>query len=404
MKKFGAFLLLLSLAATGCTGSKQSGGDDDDDDDDDGDTLPGAASILHGPSAPTAFAATGEDVGPWLFGGTADGTWDVSPNQGRATLLALNFFGEEPGTSYEAPLTNCEFTWTRDGGSLTELLTCPFEVRVGTYIGMGVGVSTTFEVLIDDSTNGLFTDPSSATLLSAAPPAGGADFVDFVVPGPGGSGDRLDFQTYFTEPLVVGSGEQTSVTVNLVVDMTHTMQIDVIAGAPEFPTDFIPVPMFLFMTPGAVSKAAYYTGLGTAENVLEPGPPNTMRFFYSEPDVPAFVWSGGATAGCQDGTMASNAWNIDAATAPVGPNGPVAGGWLGLDSSGTLCWALPYNTGWSSYGAVFTMPEALVVGSSSQMSCQFGGSIPPPTSGENYSSGCPTINVTGSASLTLVAD
>jgi len=362
--------------------------------------LPGSANVLHGPSSPSgpAQAATGPNRA------AADGRWQVSPDRSRTTLLGVDFFGEAAGTDQASVFEDCIVSWDRGDAALSPLLTCDFTVPPGTYIGMSVGVSTTFEVLIDDAVNGLFTDPAAPSGLATVAPTGGAEFVDFVVPGPGGSGDRLDFHTYFTSPLVVTADEPGPIEINLVVDMTHTIEIDVAAGMPSFRSDFVPVPLFLFGTVAEVGKATFYTDLGTAANVLESFPPNTMRFFYGADDQPAFVWAGAATAGCQVGDTPSNAWNTSPSESPVQQDGSRTGGFLGLDGAGSLCWALPQDATWDTYATLFTMPEAGAVGSTSSMSCQRTGSVPDPTSGSSYASGCPIVAATGSATLTLVAD
>lgn len=364
-----------------------------------GEEVDGAAEVLHGPSGGSTAAVA---LPPPLH--AADGRWQVSPDQGTATLISINFFGAVAGTDTASVLEDCEFTWTRGDDALSSLLTCPFTIYPGTYIGLSVEASTTFRILIDDATNGLFTDPSSSTKLSTVAPAGGADFVDFVVPSPGGSGDQVGFQSYFTTPLVIEEAAD-PIGISLVVDMTHTMEVDVAGGVAEFRQDFTPVPLYLFGSAGEVGRATFYTGLGTADNTLEPALGfNTMRFFYTADQQPVFVWSGAATAGCQNGNMPSNAWSTSPDAAPAQPQGGRIGGYLGLDSTDTLCWALPADSTWDSYGTLFAMPEAASLGEVVTVSCDTGGNVPPPTSGANYTSGCPAFTPTGSGSLTLVAN
>lgn len=362
--------------------------------------MPGHANLLHGPSSSSAAAArrTGNAT-------VADGRWQVSADKGQAKVVALNFFGEQPGTDQQVDLADCMFSWTRGDPALQQLLSCPFEVPVGRYIGMSIGVNTTFRVLIDDPTNGLFTDATAAGKVATTEPAGGASYVDYVVPGPGGMGDRIDFETYFTTPLDVAEGSTPEVKV--VVDMTHTMEINVSGGNAAFRSDFVPVPAFIYGTTGTVAKAVFYSDLGTADNALEAPnfPPNTMRYFYSTASEPAFVWSGVATAGCQNGSQPSNAWNISATAAPVGEHGPVAGGNLGRDSAGALCFALPAGDDWSAtMGSLIEMPEATTIGATSVVSCQTSTAIPAPMSGNNYAAGCPMITSQHMATLTLVAN
>jgi hypothetical protein len=384
----------LTLAVAACGGGDDGGGGG-------GTTVTAHANVLHGPSS------SDSGVAPRLAGPAAltDGRWQVSPDEAQATLVALDFYGAEPGTDQQVDLTDCMLTWTRSDAALQQLLDCPFEIPVGSYIGMSVGMSTTFQIKLDDALNGLYTDASAPSKLSATAPGAGATFVDYVVPGPGGQGDRLDSLTYFTSPLEVT--EASAIEIQLVVDMTHTMEVDVASGAPEFRSDFVPVPAFIYATPEPVTKVAFYSDLGTAANALETPnfPPNTLRFFYSSATEPAFVWSGLATAGCQSGDQPSNAWDVDAATAPEGPQGgPVAGGDLGRDASGTLCFALPNGDWTAQTGSVIELPEAAGLGTTASATCQTDSAIPAPTSGSSYASGCPTITAEHTASLTLVAN
>src|SRR5207249_1669247 len=161
-----------------------------------------------------------------------------------------------------------------------------FEVPPGTYVGVGVGVSTTFDVLLADSANGFFTDPNSSTGLSTTAPPGGAAFASFTVPGPGGQGNVLTSQTFFTSPLVVQAGT-------------------------------------------------------------------------------------------------SEAWAVSPPTSPVNPaNGFRAGGYLGLDANGVLCWAVPTDYTYAQYNEVCEMPIVTAVGATTTLSCQHLTTAPPPVTGD----------------------
>src|SRR5207245_4792197 len=113
-----------------------------------------------------------------------------SPDQSPATLTSLAFQAAE-GNVATADLTRCVPTYMRDSAALSPILDCPFDVPPGTYVGVGVGVLTTFEVLLDDTANGFFTDPGSATGLSARAPPGAAQFASSVAPRPGAQAHGL---------------------------------------------------------------------------------------------------------------------------------------------------------------------------------------------------------------------
>jgi len=349
------------------------------------------ARILHGPSRSGALGAFSALAAP------GDGHWALSPDQGRVTLSSLTF--QAADGVRQVDLVGCTPTYTRDSAALAPLLDCPFDVPPGTYFGLTVGVSTTFEVLVDDSVNGFYTDPSSPTGLSTTPPPGGAQFASFVVPGPGGAGNVLSLETFFTSPLVVDSG--TSVTVDVVDDMIHTVFANVAAGSASFDTS-LPLPAVqLVPSVSGAGKVEFYSPTGTALDALMPGPTDdesgSVRVFYAAPGQPSYVFS--PVPG------PSQAWNVSPANSPSNPgSGFRAGGYLGLDAQGVLCWALPTDYTYARYSELCEMPVVATVGGTTTLSCQHLTAVPPPVSGDTYASGCPAITPDVQRSLTLVAN
>ena len=352
------------------------------------------ARILHGPSAVAASTAARMSSPSAL---PADGHWALSPEQSRVTLTSLAFQGAD-GNVATADLTGCVPTYVRDSAALSPILDCPFDVPPGTYVGVGVGVLTTFEVLLDDAANGFFTDPGSPTGLSTSAPAGGAQFASFVVPGPGGQGDVLTAQTFFTSPLVVAAGG--SVSLDIVEDMIHTAFANVSGGVASFDTS-LPLPAVqLVPSVSGAGRVEFYSPTGTALDALMPGPTDdesgSVRVFYASPPQPSYVFS--PVPG------PSQAWNVSPATSPVDPSGGFrAGGYLGLDANGVLCWALPADYTYAQYSKLCEMPIVSTVGASTTLSCQHMTSVPPPVSGDTYASGCPPITPDEQRTLTLVA-
>ncbi|HUE29261.1 MAG TPA: hypothetical protein VMR79_00195, partial [Verrucomicrobiae bacterium] len=353
------------------------------------------ARILHGPSQGAAALTAGQPS-PSVV--PADGHWALSPEQSRVTLTNLAFQGAD-GNVTTADLTACVPTYVRDSAALSPILDCPFDVPPGTYVGVGVGVLTTFDVLVDDAANGFFTDPGSPTGLSTSAPAGGAQFASFVVPGPGGQGNVLTSQTFFTSPLVVAAGG--SVTLDVVEDMIHTVFANVTGGVASFDTS-LPLPAVqLVPSVAGAGRVEFYSANGTALDALMPGPTDdesgSVRVFYANPPQPSYVFSpvpGGP----------SQAWNVSPATSPVDPSGGFrAGGYLGLDANGVLCWALPTDYTYAQYSKLCEMPIVTSVGASTTLSCQLMTSVPPPVSGDTYASGCPPITPDEVRTLTLVA-
>ena len=352
------------------------------------------ARILHGPS--DAVASTTARI-PSPLAVPADGHWAFSPDQSRVTLVSLAFQGVD-GNVATAALTDCVPTYVRDSAALSPILDCPFDVPAGTFVGVGVGVLTTFEVMLTDAANGFFTDPGSPTGLSTTAPSGGPQFASFVVPGPGGQGNVLTSPTFFTSPWVVSAGDP--VTLDIIEDMIHTVFANVTGGVASFDTS-LPLPAVqLVPSVSGAGRVEFYSPTGTALDALMPGPTDdesgSVRVFYANPPQPSYVFS--PVPG------PSQAWNVSPATSPMNPaNGFRAGGYLGLDSNGVLCWALPADYTYAQYSEVCEMPIVTAVGASTTLSCQHLTSAPPPVAGDTYASGCPPITPDVQRTLTLVA-
>ena len=117
----------------------------------------GTIQILNGPTL--SPGALGKAVQPATSHPLTDGDWLVSPNQGRVTFSFIEFIAE--ATTERVTLSDCIVTYDRAAASLSELLTCPFEVPAGTYVGLNISFLSTFDVLIDDTTNGIYSDPEA---------------------------------------------------------------------------------------------------------------------------------------------------------------------------------------------------------------------------------------------------
>ena len=363
-------------------------------------TLPGGAMasghahILHGPTP----SSPAPGLTPFTASVPADGHWALSPDQGHVTLVNLAFQGAD-GNVQSADLTSCVASYVRDSPSLAQLLDCPFQVAAGTYIGLGVGMLTTFEVQIDDAVNGFYTDPASPSGLVTTPPAGTPGFASFTVPGPGGIGTVLSAQTFFTTPVTIDAGAD--VTVDIVEDMIHTVFANVSGGVPSFDVS-LPFPAVqLVPSLTGAGKVEFYSPTGTALNALMPGPTDdesgSVRVFYASPGEASYVFA--PVVG------PSQAWSVSPSTSPVNPgNGFRAGGYLGLDSGGTLCWAVPTDYTYASYVKLCEMPVVATVGQTTTLSCQQMTSVPAPLSGNTYASGCPPITPDEQRTLTLVAN
>ena len=184
----------------------------------------GTARVLNG-ATPGSLAAAINPPARSNAATASDGTWAISPNKLRLTLESIDFqsafqgSGDGGGAVERATLSGCKVTYDRGQPGLSRLLDCPFTLKAGTYASAFATFNPTYEILIDDSTNGIFTDPASPTKLSRTAPAGGAQFItvtaDFGVHGVG----------FFDPPLVAkasaalgDAGLADDVTVSVVVD------------------------------------------------------------------------------------------------------------------------------------------------------------------------------------------
>ena len=308
--------------------------------------------------------------------------------------MSIEFKG---GDESSFAFSDCKPSYQRDAAELTSILDCPFEVDAGTYTEMGIGLATSAHVTVDDATNGLFTDASSATKLSAVAPAGGAASVEVTVNSP--NSDQIMSQSAFVEPLVVEEGKP--VTVTLLEDMIHTMSADVQGGQPRFDLSLPLAPVFMVATAGEVTSGSveYYAPSGTAANSYQGtmGSGNeaySARVFFVN-GKPSFVWH--VTLGN------SEAWAAD----PRGGDGSRAGGYLGLDANGNVCWAQTngdsLSWGENGYSRICRMKHLTALGETTTIECKTQNTAPDPTAGHTYESGCPDFTPNETQMVTLVA-
>lgn len=218
----------------------------------------GVAQLLHGPSTTTTGSATGAST-------MTDGRWAISPAQAVVTITALQFQSVDPAVVANVSLTSCQATYAVDTTSLTSLAMCPFEVPAGSYASVTISVSTTLQLLIDDTVNGLYTDPTSPTGLAISPPSGGAQPVTVTVSGVGGSGSTFSQTTYFAQPFTVTAAD---VSIDLVVDLIHTVFVDVSGGVASFDTTPVLPPVQILPSTTGVNWVAFYSASGSATDVL----------------------------------------------------------------------------------------------------------------------------------------
>ena len=336
-----------------------------------------------------------------------DGKWVVTPDQVKVTFTAITLDGPSGGET--VTVDNCEVTFDFATASLSQLLTCLIEVPAGTYTRIGYIAEETTQVLIDDDTNGLYTDPASATLLSTTEPAGGAQFVPLT-----SSLGTLGGSFFLASSVEISEGD--NIDINIIGDLTHAVFVEVSGGIATFDVGIWAVQqagIHVFVSLNDLGKIDYYsasaTGLTYRKEAIFPIDESSVdiRVYYVSDAQPTFLFLESGNVGnesCGGGSVPSQASAADASTSPEDTSGNRAGGYLGLDSNGVLGWARPQTLVWDAYVAIFAMDEAQSLGGTSTMECQDTSTDPAPPGG-SFSSGAPNIaSPNAQVTLTLVAN
>ena len=362
--------------------------------------VPGNARFYNGPTPASAFAPEGQTAA------AADGRWLVTPTQVRFTVRQLIFQTIDAGGitgGFTADLgMACIVTWDKSQPTLSTTLDCPFTADTGSYNQLAVLIDPEVDVLIDDPAAGIFTDPTSPSLLSTTAPATGAAFVAYAFTPP--EGDLVNAgNTYLFPSFVVDSSDP--VEVEIASSAIHEFVVDVVGASASFSFGVTPQ---LHISVQGLAKASFYSSSATIESVnINISPPQAeFLFYYDTPDTPSFVFGVGPAACYASGPsegLPHGANNTSPEASPVFTNDQRLGGYLGLDSAGTLCWAIPHDATYSAYESIFAIPEVATLGSSATMTCEARTTAPAPLEGLNYSSGCPTVTPSAQIGVTLVA-
>lgn len=377
-------ILLLMVAACGDDGG--NGGQDAA-----GGSVAAVAHALHGAAVPVNARLAAPIPAP-----ATDGKWYVTPNKVKLTLERINFERMGGGMTVGADLTNCVVMFDKATPSLSNLLDCPFSIPPGTYLGMTLFVGGTYEVLIDDATNGFYTDPAAPSKLSTTAPSGGAQFITYTRPLGGGGA-----QQQFLAPVTVNEGDTLSL--NIVLDAIHTVHVQVSGTSLSF-VDPDQVPVNVFPTLQKPGVARYLTTANTADSyndslVLA----NIMRAYYGSDGQPLYAFPEQTAGMINQCSTPAPAYPTDPAMSTPLNDGSRLGGWLGRDSTQTTCWVVPNDKAVTTYRAYFTLGNATTVGDMATLSCQKTTSPTPPSSGSTYAAGCPPITPDATANLQLVA-
>jgi hypothetical protein len=367
-------------------------------------TVAATASAIMGPSTALPSSALSSDIQVAAAPLTEGTFWRLSPNKAKVTFTGIDFTVDGIGTSGD--LTGCSGLYDRTRSSGAQLFQCPIQVPIGKITALTVRYSASIDVLINDTNNGIYTDPSKPTGFATTPPTPGPQFATLTLPNPGNSNpNEYPVQIFLTSPITVAADSTPNL--YIVVDMVHSFWAKVTNGALAITSEagiFPPAQVYASFSRSARSE--FYTTVGTAENVSMGNSTSEtyVRLNYLSANEAGHVWTG-YVGGCMFGNFPSEAWNISPALAPNGGNGMKAGGYLGLDASNTLAWALPVDFTWSGYRALFEMPRATATGSSVNLKCQLQSTVPIPADGNTYASGVPPMpDPTTNVSLTLVAN
>jgi len=358
-------------------------------------SVSGTAHLVHGPSLAAGASLDRRIASNARFAVTpSGGHWYISPDQGTINIKTLTFI-DATGNAQSATFGSCSATYNRTSASLSSILDCPFTVASGTYVEVDIGISNVFQVLINDAAHGIFTDPGSSTGLSTTAPAGGAALVNLTIPVSGDANGLMMMQSGFDTPVVIDSASPPTIT--LIVDMIHTVLINVNGTSLTFDTSLPQPAVHVTPTVTGPGRVEFYTATGTADNVnagiaLSGNEANSVRLVYNSASAPIEVSS--PVIG------PSEAWN---ATPTPGAAQFTIGGYLGLDATGTICWALPATYTYSQYAYLKSMKPATAIGGTTVLKTKATTSAPAPTSGATYASGCPAFTPDAQTTLTLVA-
>jgi hypothetical protein len=355
-------------------------------------TTPGTLSVMNGPAAVPAPQPRQLRVRPPAV---SDGPYALSPTTMTMTVTAIGFLA--PGESHNdvrlETIEPCTATYDRSLGALAVLSDCGIPVRTGEIGGLVIGYDTTYAVVIDDQTAGIFSDPDAPGGLTTTRPPNGPRPIN--VRDQNAQEEMGQVASTFVTPLVIEPDSAPQVSV--VFEPTHWIKATSMGGVFAPPWMGGNPPIIPAMS--RFARAAYYTNLPSTMSYHWACDFHTcmsLLFLYSDEVTPVSVtWQDNSICGSGGSAVAFNGNGANFGTA----------GMLGLDSAGMLAWASPAATNDQvpSYTGVYAMPQGTALGQASVVSYRCGADVPPPVAGPTYASGAPTFVADGTLSLTLWA-
>lgn len=320
-----------------------------------------------------------------------EGHWLISPNKMILTLTNVSLNASTTSIDGRSSSSNsgtlsCPVTYDLSNVGLAKLIDCPFTISPGTYSQIFLSFDATYQVLIDDSTNGFYT--TSSGIMIGSPPEGGADYFSVTTSS---SGSTFGNTSYLASPLTIADGD--TVTLSVVLSGLQFFHIDVSSGVVTvgWPnSSYVDDPFRPDMTASVTSPATmgYYVApeIGTAlsYNYTAADVMNTssVSVYYSSATTPTFLVMGSGTpSSCPIGIsgLLNGAPTVDT---------PKSGGYLGLDMNGVLGWATPTDDTWTAYGTELSMAQATTLNDTTTLNCKTISTDPAP-SGGTFASGAP---------------
>jgi hypothetical protein len=308
---------------------------------------------------------------------TAGDSYIVSPRKAKITFTSVEFRDESGNQLGTSELADCVVTYDRSQPAGSTLLDCPMTLPVGEAFQMKLYFSKQLEVLISDTTNGIYSDPSAPSGYTTTPPATGAGFVPYTIMIGDGTSRATDI--IFSSPVTIAADTPPQLFVT--TDMIQTFQIMVDSGGTSLTAHPGNDPIALFAGLSAGSSR-FFSNAGSIESykIGSVDGFHALRIFYDAADKPLFLMSPN-TCG-PDGPK--GAW----ASPPIGAT---IGGWLGTDANNLLAWAQPKTNTYQEYTAYYVMTDVATLGQGVNLKCKATSTPPPPADGKTYASGAPEM-------------
>lgn len=332
--------------------------------------------FLNGPTPAAAPLITG-GANASVASAASPGQWLLSPDKVTLHVTKIRLTGDE----MDAETVSCDVTYDKSRPGLTQLLGCAFKVPQGTYDGIELAISTGYEVLVNDATNGFFTNGTGIVTTS---PAGGATSTLAVLTG--GNNGEISYGT-IPFPVPVHVEDTTDLTINVAVNALQFFKATVTsggvtighsgsdAGKPDLVATVGPLARLSFYSSQGVNSAGSYCA-ASCTNAAPTGI-TSVSVYYTEPNLPYSVRT-----------------QFSVAPALCGPFGVSYSydprSYLGQDASGAIGWAVPSDNTYAAYALEMRMTQVSTLGGTTTLYCKNRTTDPAPAGG-SYASGAPSI-------------